>query len=31
MFINIEAKNAKEDSESVITPIGSEFLLIKVE
>jgi hypothetical protein len=29
--MNIEAKKAKEDSESVITPIGSEFLLIKVK
>jgi hypothetical protein len=31
MFMNIGAKKAKEDSESVITPIRSEFLLIKVK
>jgi hypothetical protein len=29
--MNNEAKKAKEDFESIITPIGREFISIKVE
>jgi hypothetical protein len=29
--MNTEARKAKEDSRSIITPIGREFLSIKVE